>query len=278
MKPTFIKLYSENNDFQYIQTIKLNRTKRAKSGEFFVEGVRAINQALLHQWDITAFIYSRDKILSEWAETNLANPRVKRLYELPTHLMEKLSDKEERSELLALAAMPPNDLARLPERENLLLVVLDRPSSPGNLGTILRSCDALGVDGVVITGHAADLYDPETIRATTGSFFSVPTVVLPSHNELMPWLTEIKARLPGLRVVGTSAKAQIPLHQHDFVAPTILVIGNETRGLSENYRELCDEIVTIPMFGSASSMNVACATSICLYEIARQRGASHVPR
>ncbi len=278
MKPTLIKLYSENNDFQYIETIKHNRTKRAKSGEFFVEGVRAINQALLHQWDITAFIYSRDKILSDWAETNLASSRAKRHYELPAHLMDKLSDKEERSELLALVAMPPNDLTRIPERDSLFIVVLDRPSSPGNLGTIIRSCDALGVDGLVITGHSADLYDPETVRATTGSFFSIPTVVLPSHNELIPWLNGIKARIPGLSVVGTSAKSQIPLHQHDFLAPTILVIGNETRGMSENYRELCDDIVTIPMFGSASSMNVACATSICLYEVSRQRGASHVAR
>jgi 23S rRNA (uridine2479-2'-O)-methyltransferase len=276
MKPTLIKLYSENNDFQYIETLKHNRTKRAKSGEFFVEGVRAINQALLHQWELTAFIYSRDARLSDWAEATLANSRAKRHYELPAHLMENLSDKEERSELLALAAMPPNDLTRIPERETLFVVVLDRPSSPGNLGTIIRSCDALGVDGLVMTGHAADLYDPETIRATTGSFFSVPTIVLPSHNELIPWLNEIKARFPGLRVVGTSAKAQTPIHAHDFRTATLLVIGNETRGLSENYREICDEIVTIPMFGAASSMNVPCAASICLYEVPRQRGASHV--
>ena len=151
-------------------------------------------------------------------------------------------------------------------------MVFDRPANPGNLGTVIRSCDALRVDGVIITGHAVDLYDPETIRATAGSFFAVPTVRLPSQNELVPWLEGLRRRLPRLQVVGTSAKAQSPSRSTISRAPTVLLIGNENHGLSENYRALCDAMVTIPMYGSATSLNVACATSILLYEIARQRG------
>jgi tRNA G18 (ribose-2'-O)-methylase SpoU len=272
MKATVARIYSENADFQHIETLRRNRTKRNKSGEFFVEGVRAINQAMRNKWIINTLVYSRDQRLSDWAEGVIAHAGAKTLYELPSSLMEKLSQKEEASELLAIVAMPPDDLTRIPVRDDLLVVVFDRPASPGNLGTVIRSCDALRVDGMIITGHAVDLYDPETIRATAGSFFIVPTVRLPSQNELVPWLNELRRRIPGLQVIGTSAKAQIRVRDHDFTLPTVLLIGNENHGLSENYKALCDAMVTIPMYGSTTSLNVACATSILLYEIARQRG------
>ena len=272
MKPTITRIYSENADFQHIETLRRNRTKRHRSGEFFVVGVRPINQALAHGWTINGLVYSRDKRLSEWAEGVLATAGAKTHYELPAGLMEKLSQKDEPSELLAIVAMAADDLARIPVGDRLLAVVFDRPASPGNLGTVIRSCDALAVDGVIITGHAVDLYDPETIRATTGSFFAVPAVRLPSHSELIPWLDALRRRLPRLQVVGTSAKAAVRICDHDFTSPTVLLIGNENHGLSESYWALCDALVTIPMAGSSTSLNVACATSILLYEVARQRG------
>jgi 23S rRNA (uridine2479-2'-O)-methyltransferase len=272
MKPTITRIYTENAEFQQIETLRRNRIKRNRSGAFFVEGVRAINQALQNRWTLNALVTSRDKRLSDWAEGVIEHAGAKTLYELPASLMDKLSQKEEASELLAIVAMPADDPARIPERDRLLVVVFDRPANPGNLGTVIRSCDALRVDGVIVTGHAVDLYDPETIRATAGSFFSVPAVRLASHNELVIWLDGVRQRLPRLQVVGTSAKASIPISHHDFTAPTVLLVGNENHGLSENYRALCDALVTIPMFGSATSLNVACATSILLYEVARQRG------
>src|SRR5262249_6509534 len=142
--------------------------------------------------------------------------------------------------------------------KNLLVVVFDRPAGPGNLGTLIRSCDALNADGLVITGHAADLYDPETISATTGSLFAVPVVRLPSHRELLPWFESIEQAIGPFQVVGSSAKAEKDIVTHDFTGPTILVIGNETWGLSASYKELCDSIVKIPIYGSATSLNVAC--------------------
>lgn len=272
MKPIVTKIYSENAEFQQIETLRRNRIKRNRSGVFFVEGVRPINQALRNNWLIHAFVYTRENRLSDWAEGLLARSSAKIHYELPASLMEQLSQKEEPSELIAIVTMPADDLARIPVRDDFLAVVFDRPASPGNLGTVIRSCDALRVAGVIVTGHSVDLYDPETIRATTGSFFAVPAVRLPSHKELASWFDELRGRLPRLQVIGTSAKASIPISQHDFTAPTVLLIGNENHGLSENYRALCDVMVTIPMYGSATSLNVACATSILLYEVARQRG------
>lgn len=266
-----IKIHTKNDAFQYIETLRRNRIKRGKAGEFFIEGVRSIDQALRNGWQINALVYTREKRLSDWANSVLDRAGAQRHYELAASLLGELSQKEEPSELLALAAIPADDVSRIPQHDSPLVVVLDRPILPGNIGTIIRSCDALRVDGLIITGHSADLYDPETIRASTGSFFSLPTIRLPSHKELLTWIERLKARYAGLQVVGTSAKAAAPIHAHNFRAPTVLVAGNETHGISEAYRALCDAMVTIPMSGSASSLNLAVATSIILYEIDRQR-------
>jgi 23S rRNA (uridine2479-2'-O)-methyltransferase len=273
MKPVIQKIHTNNSDFQLIETLRRNRVKRNKTGQFFVEGVRSIEQAIRNHWEISAFVYTREKRLSDWAEGILSNSPARTHYELPIHLMMELSQKEEPSELIAIVAMPEDDLARIPVRENPLVLVLDRPILPGNIGTVIRSCDALRADGLFVTGHSADLYDPETIRAATGSFFAVPSVRLPSQRELLPWIEQLKQRPRGLQVVGTSAKAAISLDQFDFTAPTLLVAGNETHGLSEAYRSLCDMMVTIPMHGVASSLNLANAVSIMLYEVDRQRRA-----
>jgi tRNA G18 (ribose-2'-O)-methylase SpoU len=272
MKITLTKVLTENNDFQYIETLQRNRTRRNRAGEFVVEGVRSINQAVQNHWQINALVYSRDRRLSDWAESIIQHAGAKVHFVLTLPLLKKLSQKEDSSELLAILAMPVDDFGRIPEHENFLVVVLDRPTNPGNLGTLIRSCDALGVDGLIMTGHSVDLYEPETIRATTGSFFSLPVLRLPSHKELIPWLDRLKQRFGRLQIVGTSAKAEIPIQNFDFTSPTVLLVGNESRGLSEVYRGLCDAMVTIPMHGSATSLNVACATSILLYEIDRQKG------
>lgn len=270
-KPRIVKIYSENNDFQYAETLRRKREKRLRQREFFVEGVRPINQALKYNWHIRAWLYSREKALSDWAENILRASHAEIHYELPWHLHAKLSEKAEPSELIALVTMPEDNLARIPLTEQPLAVVFDRPSSPGNLGTIIRSCDALHVDGLIITGHGVDLYDPETISATTGSFFALPTVRLPSQKELLPWLAAMKQHSRGMQIVGSDEHGEHALDEHDFIQPTLLVVGNETWGMSSAYRELCDTIVSIPIAGSASSLNVASATSILLYEINRQR-------
>lgn len=271
MKPTIITIRNENSDFQYLETLQHNRTKRNRAGEFFVEGVRSINQALDRGWKFTALVYSREGRLSEWAEGVLTRSNAARHYVLPLALMDKLSQKEDTSEVLALLAIPGDDLGRIKLGPNPLVVVLDRPMNPGNIGTILRTCDSLGVDGVIISGHSADLYEPETIRATTGSFFSVAAVRVPSHIEVMKWVEGLKETIDGLQVIGTSAKASLPVMEHDLKLPTILLIGNETHGLSQNYKEMCDAMLTIPMTGRATSMNMAVAAGILLYEVSRQR-------
>src|SRR6266705_6854631 len=100
MKPRIVKIYSENNDFQLVETLRRKREKRHKHQEFFVEGVRPINQALKYGWTINAFLYARDRQLSDWAKNILQRSQAHTHYELPAHLMDKLSSKEEASELI----------------------------------------------------------------------------------------------------------------------------------------------------------------------------------
>jgi TrmH family RNA methyltransferase len=272
MKPTIKKIYSENNDFQHMEVIKRNREKRTRANEFFVEGVKSINYAIENNFCIKAFAYSNEKPLSEWAKNILNTSRADVHYELPLKLMDKLSEKdEEASEIIAVVEMPSNELSRIQVKSDMLVVVFDRPSSHGNLGTLIRSCEALKVDGLIITGHAVDLYDPKTIRSSMGTFFSVPTIRLQSHKELLPWFEEIKENYPTFKVIGSTSKSEVLLENAALKNPLALLLGNETNGLSNNYKDLCDELVSIPMYGKITSFNVSCAASIMLYEIDKQR-------
>ena len=271
MTPQIIRVQSENNDFQYVDTLRRNRAKRHRAREFVVEGVRAINGALAAEWEIAAFLYDPTRRLSDWALDILADSTARAHLEMAPSLLAKLSGKEETSELLAVVVMPEERLARIPLRPNLRVVLMDRPASPGNLGTLIRSCDAFGVDGLIVSGHAVDLYDAETINATVGSLFALPIVRVGGPADLLPWLDRLRQQFADFQIVGTSAKATIDIADQDLSTPTLLAIGNETWGLSTAYKELCDAMVTIPIVGSASSLNVACAASVLLYEIDRQR-------
>jgi tRNA G18 (ribose-2'-O)-methylase SpoU len=263
------KIHSENNDFQHIEVLKRNRLKRHRYREFFVEGVIPITRAVECGWSIVALVYPAQRRLSNWARETIERAGAETLFELAPELMDKISDKEDASELVGIVAMPGDDLPRLQAGRGIW-VLFDRPSNHGNLGAIIRSCDAFGAGGLIMTGHAVDLYDPRTIRASVGSLFALPVIRLPSYRQVQPWTAAMKDE-QGLQIVGTSAKAMIDILDVDFRGPTLLVVGNETRGLSNAYQDICDVMVRIPMYGSATSLNVACATSVLLYEVDRQR-------
>ena len=271
--PQTVHIYVENNDFQYLEVLRRNRVKRQKARSFFVEGVMAVNRALAYGWQISAFAYSRERRLSDWAENILSQSQATTHFALPSHLMNKLSEKEDASELVAIVAMPEDDLDYINWHNQALVMVLDRPTNPGNLGTIIRSADAFGVDGIIITGHAVDLFDPKTIRASRGSLFTLPIVRVNTNEALYTWFEQKRQSDLGVQIIGTSAKAEISLAGQDFTTPTILMFGNETTGLRKAYQTYCDSLVKIPIAGSATSLNVASAASIMLYEVVRQRSS-----
>jgi len=180
--------------------------------------------------------------------------------------MAELGEKAEAApELLAVVAIPDDELARIPTG-NGPIVVLDRPASPGNLGTAIRSADALGAAGLVVSGHAADPYDPRAVRSSTGSLLALPVVRAASHRPVVEW-----AAANGLRIFGADEAGADDLDRADLTGPALLVIGTEATGLSSGWRQACDQLIRIPMAGAASSLNAATAASIILYETWRQR-------
>lgn len=267
-------IYSKNADYQKFQVLKTNRNKRHRYGEFFVEGVRNLNQARENGWEFAAFLYALDRPLSRWAQEMLDQAPAPVHYRLTGALLDGLSGKEDGSELMAVVEMRQGGAGLLGRPANPLWVLFDRPSNRGNLGTLLRSCDGLGADGLILTGHGVDLYDPEVVTASMGSFFRVPAVQL-ENSQAAAFLARMREEYPGFQTIGTTAHRQHPIYGADLTGPLLLMLGNETDGLSYAFKQSCDRLCTIPMAeeSSASSFNVACAGTVLLYEAARQRAA-----
>ncbi|NUT34717.1 MAG: rRNA methyltransferase [Hamadaea sp.] len=268
-----LRVTTRNARFQQWSALLANRTKRHRAGEFIVQGVRPISLAVEHGWAVRALIHDDTAPLSAWARELLDTVRAPSVA-MAAELLAELGGKEEAApELLAVVAQRDDDLRRIPLSGGAPAVVFDRPASPGNIGTLVRSADAFGAAGVIVTGHAADPYDPKAVRASTGSFFAVPVVRAPSHREVLDWLSQVRRQGVDVRIAGTDESGATELSDYDFARPTVLVVGNETAGMSSAWRDACDELLTIPMTGAASSLNAATAGSIALYEAFRQRRA-----
>ena len=257
-----------------LESLRSNRQKRHRTRKFLLEGVQPITAALAHRWSFEAVINARDARLSAWATDVIARSGAPVRYELTTDLLEQLSAKTDASELLAVVRMAADDPGRIRVGDDLLVVVVDSPANPGNLGTLVRSCDALGVHGVIVTGHAVDVYDPLTITASRGSLFALPVVRVDSPAAVEQWVRDVRGALGRCTIVGADERGTSDVSAHDFKAPTVVVVGNEARGLGRGFQELCDTLVRIPMSGSARSLNVSVAASIVLYEAGRQRRAA----
>jgi TrmH family RNA methyltransferase len=266
-----LRVSSRNARFQQWESLLGNRGKRQRAREFLVQGVRPISLAAEFGWRFRALIYDAERPLSDWAENMLRDVDTVRVAMSPGLLAELGEKTEDRPELVAVVEMPDDDLDRIHVSRDFLGIVLDRPARPGNIGSIIRSADAFGADGIIVTGHAADVYDPRSVRASTGSLFALPVVRSPSHREVAAWVAAQRARGCPIVMTGTDENGDRDVFDFDFTQPTLLVVGNEAAGLSSTWRELCDHIVRIPITGAASSLNAAAAATAVLYEIARQR-------
>ena len=263
-----LRVTSRNANFQQWQALLTNRAKRQRAGEALVQGVRPITLAVEYGWDVRALIYPDRAGLSAWARETLERTGATRVAMAP-ELVAELAGKEE-AEMLAVVAVPeaPFDLPDVPD---LFVVVFDRPSSPGNVGTLIRSADAFGATAVVVTGHAAEPWDPQSVRASTGSIFALPVLRAESHREVLDRVASLRSGGRPVRVAGTDEHGAADIADHDLTGPYVLVIGNETHGLSAGWRDACDVMLRIPITGAATSLNAAAAATVVLYEAQRQR-------
>ncbi|MFC9790338.1 TrmH family RNA methyltransferase [Rhodococcus sp. NPDC127528] len=263
-----------NARFQQWQSYLGTRAKRTKAGRFLIQGVRPLTLAIEHDWPIETLLYRVDGApLSAWARGVMGAWSGEKVG-VSGELMAELGEKADAApELIAVAKTRQRGLgAFVPTSGAPLVVVFDRPSSPGNLGTLIRSANAFGADAVVVAGHAADPFDPQCVRASTGSLFALPVYSAADANEVLAMRERLRRSGRDLMIVGTDEDGAVPIFEHDFGGGTILVIGNETRGMSASWRAACDVTVSIPIGGAASSLGAPSAGAVCLYEIARQRG------
>lgn len=262
---------TRNARFQQWQALLGNRAKRTRAGVFLVQGVRPVTMAIEQRWPLATVLHAPRDQLSAWARGVLETTPAEQVRVAP-ELLHELGERDERSpEVLLVARAQPDELTRIDLGDRGLVLVVDRPQYPGNLGMLIRTADAFGLAGVVVTGHAADIYDPKTVRATTGSLFTIPVVRTASHAEVLAWVDSLAAAGVHPQLVGADEAGGTPVFEHDLRAATCLIIGNEKQGLTAGWRAACDALVSVPMAGLASSLNAATAGAIVVYEATRQR-------
>ncbi len=265
-----LRITRENARFQQWEALLTNRTKRHRNREFLVQGVRPVTRAVEEGWTLRALLRGSEPLASSWAGdlwTSAGDEDTEKVT-LSPDLLARLSGKDDGAELVAVVEMPEDGVSRLADtaRPHGPLVVLDRPTSPGNIGTLARSADAFGAGALVVTGHAADPYDPQAVRASTGSLFALTVLRVPGPGPVVEF-----AQAHGYRIIGTDEHGT-DLADTDLTGRIMLVIGNETTGLASGWRAACDAVVSIPMVGTASSLNAAVAGSIVLHAALAQRG------
>lgn len=247
-----------------------SRKGREKQGRFLIEGVHLVQEALRSDLipEVLAYSDERAEACAELLQ-EAAGQGVERV-QVTEPILAKCTDAETPQPVFAVVPkLPwrPADLLSASERDGLV-VVIDGIQDPGNLGTIIRSADAVGASGVLLGKGTVDLYNPKTVRSTMGSLFHLPIV----QGDLAQWLPEASAR--GIQVATTRLEDAVSVYDCDFRRPTWFVIGNEGQGVSAEVQQLVQHHVRIPMQGRAESLNAAMAATVVLFEAMRQRGFS----
>jgi TrmH family RNA methyltransferase len=250
------------------QLVKLrDRRPRDAAGLFLIEGYRELKRALEAGVKPGELYCSPDWYLgeNESALIDAAAGAGARVFELSKAAFAKVSYRDRPDGLLAVAPQWKRALTGLKLKTSPFLLVIEAIEKPGNLGTLLRSADAAGVNAVIVCDPVTDIFNPNVVRASTGVLFSMPVVVAASA-EVRAWL-----RTRGIRAVATTPAAKTLYTDADLRGPLAIIMGSEQYGLSEFWLKECDLLVRIPMAGQADSLNVAMAAIITLFEAVRQR-------
>ncbi len=267
---TIVKLFKETNEIQRVIALRNSRNHRHRYQEFILEGRIAMDEACDKGWKVKYLYYNKDH-LSSWAKNHIAQKRYEVAYELPGSLMEKIADKTESTELLAIAETQIRPFASYQPGSSEVIVVLDEPKSAGNMGMMIRSAVAFGANAIVLSGHAADEYDPKCIRASVGTFFSLPIYRVEGAKKFLEKIEELKSKQETV-IVASGDQGATPIGEAIFEGELLfLILGNETKGVGDSYQQMAQQFVRIPLPGRFTSLNVAAAGSIFLYEIFRQR-------
>ena len=242
------------------------RKERERAGTFFVDGIQPVWQALDRGAPVETLVVAPDLLTSEPARRRIDAARTAgvRVAGVTAAVYRSLSERDGPSGVGALVGLVECSLGDLRAEGDAIVLALDEISNPGNLGTIVRTADGGGASAVVVVGDAADPFDPSAVKASMGTIFSVPVCRARTVEDVFAW-----AAAESVSVVTTSARAATPYHDAPYRLPALLMLGSEAEGLSEEALARGDLQVRIDMRGVASSLNVAVAAGILLFEMRR---------
>lgn len=236
---------------------------RNESGLFLVEGIHHVGEAIEAGWDVESILYAPDLLTSSFAR-DLISRHSSGIQPVSAQVMESLAGKENPQGIIAIVRQKEIQFSDLQSLE--VSVALVSPQDPGNVGTVLRTLDAVGGDALFLLtsqkemGGSVELYHPTVIRASMGTIFWKP-VIQSSFDDFVQW-----ARKDEYQVIGTSARGDVDYQTLIPKTPWILVLGNEQKGLSSEQLKACDVTVSMPMKGRVSSLNLAVAAGVLLYQ------------
>lgn len=251
------------------EVVKLRqRSHRDDHALLIVEGYREVKRALDNRVSVLKLFFcpalyqgkNEPALVARCAAAGVP------LFECTEPVFRKIAYRDRPEGLLALCPQVRRTLADLQLPPNPFVVVAEHIEKPGNLGTMLRTADAAGVDALVVCDRCTDVNNPNVVRASIGTLFTVP-VAEASSADTLAWLKQ-----HGIRALAASPHATKNYTEVDMTGPLAVVVGAEQFGLSDAWLDGADELVRIPMRGQADSLNVAAAATILLYEVVRQRG------
>lgn len=263
----FIITSVQNARIKHVVALQQKSALRREEGRFVVEGQREIEHCIACGYEITEIFYCPDYTGGQEPSVNLGqiytgflSPCV-----VTPQVYEKMAYREGTEGVIAVAKCKAHRLKDLHLPKNPLIVVLESVEKPGNLGAILRTAEGAHVDAVIVGDPLTDLYNPNLIRASIGGVFSVPTAVCTSK-ECIAFLKANK-----IRILTAQLQDSYDYYDYNMCGATAIVMGTESTGLTNIWREAADVHIRIPMLGRLDSLNVSVSAAILMYEAVRQR-------
>ena len=266
---TEVKVISSkaNPHVKRLLALKASRSRREQQ-KAVIYGVRELfraweNGVAIEELYLCPDILARQDAVFPWSRLKAA---VKNVVQVSAAVSARIAFGQRDEGVVAVATMPRLRMQDIEEKNFSFFLVVDAVEKPGNLGAILRSADAAGVDAVCVCDVKTDIAHPHCIRSSLGAVFGLPIVIAPREE------TAAFFQQQGARIVATSPKAETLYAESDLRSPIALVVGSEAQGLDAFWTGRADEAVCIPMLGQVDSLNVSVAAAVLLYEYRRQNG------
>jgi len=265
----FLITSTQNPKVKSLLALEKSRERR-KQQLFIVEGVKEIKLALEAGYKIGNIFFCEEIISPD--EINFIHQQDKLLIPVSREVFDKIAIRESTGGVIAVAEQKIHELHQIQLGKNPLILVVEGVEKPGNLGAILRTADAAGVDAVIICDPQTDFYNPNVIRSSVGCVFT-KQIASATSLETIDWLRKHK-----ITIYCTYLKASQPYHQVDYTRPSAIVMGTEATGLSDEWVKNSDANIIIPMQGKIDSMNVSTSAAVVVFEACRQRGFAQTSR